>query len=330
MITSKRPSGGSLPANAPASWTSVQAPAPKAPTPMPNLGNRAGITPPKPTAAKPAASPTAARSPQPSPGPTGLAAIAQLPPAVQQGLARARQEAERQVNALHMRAVAGGDQQWAGDKTERLILELIQGGRNAGQMENDVERRLGRQLGGGQPPVGGTPGIPFGAPSQPGASQPGATAAPRPPQQPQPGQGNVTPEISQDPSYLAYERLLASQQADLEAGAARQGDAVSRRLAFQLPQFDWQAQGLQRVLAMGMEDRGILRAGQHERTLAEMMRDQTASRGALELDAGEQLSGIEYDLARQIADIARRRQEAQLDAANRRYMDAGMSPYRVS
>lgn len=276
----------------------------------------------KPTVAAPKPAPVAAK-PAVMPAPTGLAALAALPPGVAQGLKAAREEAERQVAALNYRAIASGDPStnWSQAKNDRLIEQLISGQTSPEKLEQALVSR-GVKMTGNQPtappPIAMTPTRPSTKPGQ--ATTPAAPGA-----QPL----TPTPDLSADPSYLAYERMLASQQSDLEAQAAKSGDAVSRRLAFQLPQFDWQAQGQQRDLSFSDEDRGILRSGQHERQMAEMLRGQTAQRGALELDASEQRSGIESELARQIADIARRRQEQQINAADRRYRDQGLAPYRV-
>lgn len=124
--------------------------------------------------------------------------------------------------------------------------------------------------------------------------------------------GGIEPE--QDPSFLAFQRALGVDEADLRASIAMRTSAVQRRVANQLPQLQQSTEQSVDRIGREAESRGAFGGGHRAQD-----QSRAASQGALQQQgviAGgqEEIAGLESDLARQIAANRRRQAEAELSA----------------
>lgn len=122
----------------------------------------------------------------------------------------------------------------------------------------------------------------------------------------------IEPEM--DPSFLAFQRALGVEEADLRDSIALRRSAVQRRIATRLPQIQQETDQNVDDIGRSAEARGVFAGGNRA-----LKQSQEIQRGALnqqgEVAGGqEEIAGMESELARQIAANRRRQSEAELQS----------------
>lgn len=136
-------------------------------------------------------------------------------------------------------------------------------------------------------------------------------------------QGSVAgAEPGADPGYLALLRALDFEEATQRWTTGSQIGQVRERLGFEAPRI--QALGMEerRGIAGQHEARGIRRSGMALRADAQQRADEQYRLAQLTMTGGQDIAGLENQLAQYLADAQRRRAEAAATAGGRVYQGA--------
>lgn len=135
---------------------------------------------------------------------------------------------------------------------------------------------------------------------------------------PQPGAlGAATPGA--DPQYLALLRALGFDEATQRSIAGQQVGNVQDRLGFEIPRIQSLGVREREGIAGSHEQRGILRSGDFLKADAYQRQDEQYRVGNLYMTGAQDISGIETNLARALADLNRRRAESAITAGGQVY-----------
>jgi hypothetical protein len=135
-------------------------------------------------------------------------------------------------------------------------------------------------------------------------------------------------QLGQDPTYLAWLRALGFEENTARSDATAGRERVQSQVDYAQPRILEEGVRERRDISYGMEDRGLFRSGEALRRGAEQRADEQYRIGGLQIQAGEQLAGIESGLARELAGIERRRAEQALTTGGDIYRREGLIPYR--
>lgn len=127
--------------------------------------------------------------------------------------------------------------------------------------------------------------------------------------------GGIEPEM--DPSFLAFQRALGVEEAELRASIAMRRSAVQRRIANQLPQVREATQRSVRDVGLSAEARGVFRGGNRAQDQADEIRQGALQEQNIIQGGQEEIASLEAELAQQIAANRRRQSEAELEARQR-------------
>jgi hypothetical protein len=134
--------------------------------------------------------------------------------------------------------------------------------------------------------------------------------------------------LAQDPTYLAYLRAIGMEQTEAIDSAESKRGAIEDRLALYKPELKYQGQVERRNVSGGFENRGIFQSSDHERALAEQRHGEQFKIGQLEQSGAEELTGIQTNLAMQLARLERDRAEKDLALSQSIYTNEGVVPYQ--
>ncbi len=123
--------------------------------------------------------------------------------------------------------------------------------------------------------------------------------------------GNIQPE--EDPQFLAFQRALGVEEADLRASIALRTSAVQRRVANKLPGIQNQTQEGVRNAGLSAEARGVFAGGNRVRQQGQVIQQGALDEQAVVAGGQEEIAGLESELARQIAANRRKQAEVELD-----------------
>lgn len=123
-----------------------------------------------------------------------------------------------------------------------------------------------------------------------------------------------TIEPEEDPQFLAFQRALGVDEADLRASIAMRTSNIQRRIATQLPQIQQQTAENVRNAGLSAEARGVFQGGNRARNQAQEIQQGALAQQGVIAGGQEEIAGLESELSRQIAANRRRQAEAELDA----------------
>lgn len=120
--------------------------------------------------------------------------------------------------------------------------------------------------------------------------------------------------LAVDPQFLAFERQFNQAESDLGGAASRRKAALSSAYARSLPQYDIQEERGTRNVGDDFNARGVFSSGVRVQRQNEVSRDAQMARGNAAAENASQQSDVDYNLAQQIAELRRRRSEANLQS----------------
>ncbi len=130
-----------------------------------------------------------------------------------------------------------------------------------------------------------------------------------------PAIANALPVL--DPSYLAFMRELGASEADAQAEAASAIARLRGRISDLRPAYDERLKRGMQGIGEDFENRGLLRSGRRLEDQTNFQADTEGDYLAQKNAIGDQIGGIQTDLARQIAGGRRARAEAEAAARDR-------------
>ncbi len=160
-------------------------------------------------------------------------------------------------------------------------------------------------------------------------SQP-ATAAPAPAQPAAPAAtpsstaGEWTMPGITDPSWFQVSRGYQLQADTASQNAQMQRANLDAQTGLTRSQIGYEGETARRDVSYDAEGRGILRSGEHERNLAEQMRQEQMRLNQLDVSAATSASNIEQDLATRMGDLRRGFAEQGQTAAQQQYIRDGI------
>lgn len=120
-------------------------------------------------------------------------------------------------------------------------------------------------------------------------------------------------EPEQDPSFLAFQRSLGVEEADLQSSVALRSSALQRALAMQLPDIQHQTEENVRNIGLEAASRGVFSGGNRARAQAEAYRTGEQQAQAATASTADQQAQLQQDLATQIAQYRRQAAEQELN-----------------
>lgn len=128
---------------------------------------------------------------------------------------------------------------------------------------------------------------------------------------------------------LAYMRALGFETADAERQVAGSKEQAQQRFAMEKPRVLQQG-GIEREgIAGGFESRGLLKSGAYATANARSLGDEQHRLGAMTIGLAEETSGLESQLAAQIAAQRRQAAERLLTIGGQQYLESASMPYRT-
>lgn len=121
--------------------------------------------------------------------------------------------------------------------------------------------------------------------------------------------------LAQDPAYLAFLRSIGAEESDVRSLAADRTSLIQRELQRQLPQITMQGDETRRGITGNFLDRGLFRSGGHADALGRQRAAEGTAIGALEGTAADQVTSLQSDLLRRLAELQRRRADTALNTA---------------
>lgn len=120
--------------------------------------------------------------------------------------------------------------------------------------------------------------------------------------------------LAVDPQFAVFDRGFNQQASEAAGEAARRRDAIQRAHIRSMPGFDAQEEkGLQ-----GVHDdfgaRGVFSSGVRVQRQNEVSRDAQRGRSNASAEAADALSGVDWEMSKQIAAVRRKQAEAALEA----------------
>ena len=127
--------------------------------------------------------------------------------------------------------------------------------------------------------------------------------------------GGIEPE--QDPQFLAFQRALGVDEADLRASIAMRRSALQRRVANQLPQIQQNTADTVNQIGLSAEARGVYAGGNRANNQAKAIQQGALQEQGVQAGGQEEIAGLESELARQIAANRRTTAEQGIEARQR-------------
>lgn len=129
----------------------------------------------------------------------------------------------------------------------------------------------------------------------------------------------ATPNIGQDPAYLAFLRSIGIEKAELNQSAEDRIGVINREITRRLSDILRGGEYAREGISGNYESRGVYRSGKHEQSLARQRADEGAQAASLQGAGADQVFLIRQELARRLAAAERQGAEAGLSAAGNVY-----------
>jgi len=120
-----------------------------------------------------------------------------------------------------------------------------------------------------------------------------------------------------DPQFLAFQRALGLEDAELQAAAAYRKNQILVSYGARQPDYEREIEVGQRQVDNDFEARGVHGSGGRIERRDEVKLDVERDRAQDELETQAQLAGVDLDVTRQLATNRRRAAEANLDFSAR-------------
>lgn len=138
--------------------------------------------------------------------------------------------------------------------------------------------------------------------------------------------------LAQDPAWAAFLRTSGLEYDQAAGDIARRSSAINTALGLDIPDIEEQGKKDRRGIDSNFEARGVYESGQRLKLLGEQEAHQARQLGRRQLAAGNQIGGLESDLADTVARIQRRGAELGSSIAGTQYgseLESGLASQKT-